>query len=153
MINFKPHSRKDIVYRIRWLNDPEANAYIGDQTDTDQREQTEWFDRYEKDKNKIFFTIYDDARPIGFMGLSNINQPKEEASLFIMIGEKEYRGKGVGRFCVQYLIDYASRKLQLARLTLEVLKGNLPALRLYQKIGFIQKKKSGEEIFMALELK
>lgn len=153
MINFKPHSRKDIIHRINWLNDPEANLYIGDQTSTNLDEQNEWFDRYEKDKNKIFFTIYDDDSPIGFMGLSNINNPKGEAGLFIMIGEKEYRGKGVGRVCLQYLIDYASQKLKLARLTLEVLKDNLQAIRLYQKIGFLTEKQSETEIFMSLKLK
>ncbi len=153
MINFKPHSRKDIIHRIRWLNDPEANLYIGDQTSTNLEEQNEWFDRYEKTKNKIFFTIYDDDRPIGFMGLSNINRLKGKAGLFIMIGEREYRGKGVGRVCLQYLINYASQKLKLARLTLEVLKDNLPAIRLYQKMGFLTEKQSETEIFMSLELK
>jgi len=154
MINFKPHSRKDIPHRVRWLNDPSASIFTDNQggKSTDISEQREWFDRYKKDKNKIFFTIYDNVHPIGFMGLSNIDHSKGEANLFIMIGESGYRGKGIGKMSLQYLIKYAAEKLKLRRVSLEVLKANAPALHLYKNLGFITEKESGKEYFMSLEI-
>jgi len=153
MINFRPHQRTDISYRVKWLNNKNATAYAIDDPNHEATiaEQEDWFNHYEADRNKKFFTICDDNKPIGFVGLSNIDLDKKEASVFIMIGEDEYRGKGIGNATLDFLLSSASKELGLTALTLEVNKLNEPAIRLYKSHGFRQIENLGKEIAMRLE--
>lgn len=153
MITFRPHERADIPFRVKWLNNKNANAFAIDDPnhETTVAEQEDWFNRYEDSGNKKFFTICDNNNPIGFVGLSAIDLEKKEASVFIMIGEDEYRGKGIGKATLDFLLPYANKELGLSSLTLEVDKRNEPAIRLYQSYDFKQIEDLGKEIAMKLE--
>lgn len=153
MIILRQHERADISHRVKWLNNPLASKYIGDFAGkTNEGEQCDWFDRYEADDKKKFFTIECDGLPIGFAGLSNINFTDLSADIFIMIGEDDYRGKGYGGEVLSTLLDYASGELGLIYLTLDVSHYNLPAIGLYEKFGFERTDEDGDEIRMRLLL-
>jgi RimJ/RimL family protein N-acetyltransferase len=153
MITLRPHERIDIPLRVKWLNNKNANTFAVDDPnhETTVAEQEAWFDRYESSGNKKFFTICHDGKPIGFVGLSNIDLEKKEASVFIMIGKDEHRGKGVGKEALDLLLSYASKELGLVALTLEVDEENEPAIRLYKSRGFAEIKNVDKDIAMRLE--
>lgn len=155
MITFRPHERIDIPLRVRWLNNKSANVFAIDDPnhETTTAEQEDWFNRYEAGGNKKFFTICDDDKPIGFVGLSDIDLDKKEASVFIMIGEDAHRDKGVGKKTLDFLLQYASKELGLTAFTLEVNKQNEPAIRLYKSRGFKQTGDSKQYLAMRLELR
>ena len=50
---------------------------------------------------------------IGTVGLEHINQINKSATLGIMIGEKENRGKGYGEEAINLLLDYGFNYLNL----------------------------------------
>ena len=155
MITFRSHERIDIPYRVKWLNNKNVNIFAVENPElkTTVAEQENWFNNYEeklKLRQKKFFTILDDDKPIGFVGLSNIDLDKKEAGVFIMIGEDEYRGKGIGKQTLDFLLLYASKELGLNALTLEVNKQNEPAIHLYQSRGFKQTGDLGKELAMRL---
>src|SRR3989339_609686 len=102
MIKIRIHKRIDIPFRVKWLNNPLANKFTGENIGetTTLKKQKEWFDNYQKNKNKKFFIIADDSKPIGFMGLSNIY------------------------------------KVKLHKINLGVIADNVPAVKLYKKLGF-----------------
>jgi RimJ/RimL family protein N-acetyltransferase len=54
----------------------------------------------------------------------------------IQIGEREYWGKGYGTDALRVLLRYAFDELNLARVSLSVLEGNVRAMRSYEKCGF-----------------
>jgi RimJ/RimL family protein N-acetyltransferase len=137
MIKFKDHKRKDIPYRIKWLNNKKANVFISDNNKkTNRAKQIKWFDDYEKNKNKKFFTIYDEMKPIGFMGFSNIDKINKKAEIFIMIGDDNYRGRGYGKDSLKYLLDYGFKKLGMKKIYLGVYKENNSAISCYKSVGF-----------------
>lgn len=138
MIKIRIHKRIDIPFRVKWLNNPTANIFIDNKIikKTTLKKQNEWFDNYQNDKNKKFFTIMDNENLIGFMGLSNINKINNNCDLFIMIGEDEYRGKGVGKIAMDWLIDYGFNKLKLNKINIGVVEKNISAVKLYKKLGF-----------------
>ena len=111
------------------------------------KKQKEWFANYKKAKDKQFFTICDNAKAIGFMGLSNISKENKSADLFIAIGEDDYRGKGIGKIAMQWLLDYGFKKLKLYKIRLGVFKDNIPAVRLYRSVGFIEEGDLKDEFF------
>jgi len=141
MLSFRRHKREDISYRVAWLNNRAAALYVYGTVDhlTTEAEQTAWFDQYEKEATaglKKFFTIMAENKPIGFMGLFKIDPIKRSAKIFILIGDEEYRGQGLGREALQHLIQVAKTELDLKTLYLEVHKKNLPAIKLYRRLGF-----------------
>ena len=138
MIKIRKHIIKDIPYRIKWLNNKNANKFLADRLGegTTLKKEKEWFDKYEKGKNKIFFTICDNKKPIGFMGLSNIDKTNRNADLFIIIGEDNYRGKGFGKKSMLWLLSYGFKKLKLHKIKLQVDEENTNAHWLYKKLGF-----------------
>ena len=149
MIKIRKHLQKDIPYRVKWLNNPHVNKFIGDELGqkTNLQKEKKWFTNYKKAKNKKFFTICDDSKPIGFLGLSNISNPNKNADLFIAIGEDDYRGKGIGKISMKWIIDYGFTKLKLHKINLGVTKDNISAVKLYQSLGFVIEGEMRDEVF------
>lgn len=155
MITFRPHSREDIQFRVLWLNNKKANIYAIDNLNhiTNTGEQEQWFNDYEqkqKSGEKQFFTISYDDKPIGFMGLSNIDNLKKTAEVFVMIGEDGCRGKGFGTESMQFLINHAFNKLKLKSLHSEINKRNLPSINLCKQLGFAEVGEDDDEIKVIL---
>jgi GNAT superfamily N-acetyltransferase len=48
----------------------------------------------------------------------------------------EYRKLGLGRQLMQHIIDYARTELSLTAIDLHVWEKNIPAIRLYESLGF-----------------
>lgn len=148
MITIRPHKKSDIPFRVKWLNNSKINIFVGRQLgkSTTLKKEKEWFDNYLKNKNKKFFTILDNKKPIGFMGLSNINKINKNCDLFIIIGEDDYRGKGIGKIAMNWLINYGFDKLKLHKINLGVVVENKIAIKLYKKLGFKIEGKMIEEM-------
>jgi RimJ/RimL family protein N-acetyltransferase len=138
MIKIRMHKRSDIGFRLKWLNNPKVNKFIGDNPgkQTTLKKQIKWFDDYQKSNNKKFFTICSYEKPIGFMGLSNISKINKNADLFIAIGEDDYRGKGFARKAIVWLINFGFKKLKLRKINLGVIEENISAIKLYKSVGF-----------------
>lgn len=149
MIKIRKHLPKDISCRVKWLNNPNVNKFIGNEIGkkTNLKKEEEWFIAYQKDKNKRFFTICDNSMQIGFMGLSNISKANKNADLFIVIGEDDYRGKGIGKIATKWMIDYGFKKLKLHKINLGVIKDNISAVKLYQSLGFMIEGEMKDEVF------
>lgn len=150
MLKIKSHSRKDIPFRVKWLNNPAVSIFVGEEPDkkTHLKKETEWFDRYVKNRQKKFFTIYVDSQPIGFMGLSDISVRSKNANIFIAIGEDDYRGKGWGEKSLAWLLDFAFKELDFHKVNLGVVDANIPAIKLYKKMGFMIEGKMKDEVFI-----
>ncbi len=76
---------------------------------------------------------------VGNLGLRTFpNAPRRRhAGQIGMAVRDDWQGKGVGAALMQAAIDLADRWLNLSRLELEVYTDNDPAVRLYQKCGFV----------------
>jgi len=53
-----------------------------------------------------------------------------------VIVRQEFRHRGFARDLMQHIIQYAQKDLQLSALDLHVWEMNLPAIRLYENLGF-----------------
>ena len=72
------------------------------------------------------------------VGLKNIDYLNQKSDFFIMIGNSEHRGKGIGYFATKEILNHAFNNLNINRVELIVLKENTRAINLYKKVGFIQ---------------
>lgn len=81
------------------------------------------------------FTNIDDMH-IGNIKFADINLVNKSAWLGILIGDKDYRGKGIAREIIVTSILWISQKYKIKSIKLGVDSNNFIACRLYQKMGF-----------------
>jgi len=149
MITFRSHSKKDIPYRVAWFNNPKVNKYLGHSPGkrTTLKKQEEWFARYRQDKQMKYFTILADQKPIGFMGFSNIDGVNKNADIVLAIGDDQYRGKGVGKLALRFLVEYGFKTLKLHKINAGVFKENKAAVHLNKSLGFVTEGVFKDEAF------
>ncbi len=84
------------------------------------------------------FTVYErkTSRPIGNVGLLDIDFRNRTTEFALVIGEPDARGKGYGAETTQLALDYAFSVLGLHNVMLRVFELNLAGIRVYTKSGF-----------------
>lgn len=139
-ITFRKLTIEDMSFRMKWLNDPEVNKYLGTRvrSGTDEEFHKKWFENYLNDETRRIFTIEVGGKPVGQVGLININILDKNASLYIMIGEKDFWSKGVGSKALEYILDHGFNQIKLHKIWLDVHENNTTAIKLYEKFGFVQ---------------
>jgi len=70
------------------------------------------------------------------IGSINILSETKRGHIFHIFIDKEYRNQGFGRKTMDYLESFA-KKEKMEFLTLRVMPKNKPAIKLYEKLGFI----------------
>ncbi len=120
-----------------WLNDPVVNKYL------ETRDATiAGIEKYIKDKNKnpncLFLGIFfkENQKHIGTIKLEPVDLKNCKATLGLLIGDKDYWGKGIGKEATALLVDYGFNKLKLKEVNLGVISDNKAAVRVYEKAGF-----------------
>ncbi len=80
-----------------------------------------------------------DSEVVGQIGVHTApNRPRRRHAGQIGMGVRDdWHGKGVGTALMQAAIDLADNWLNLSRMELEVYTDNPPAIRLYEKFGFV----------------
>lgn len=115
-----------------WLKDPYTKKMTC-ADDLSREQRLKWFEDVQLRKDyRIWGVEYGDV-PIGVCGIKTITDVDGE--YFGYIGEKCYRGKGLGKEMMNQVIEKA-RQLGLSTVYLKVLHENIPAISLYSKLGF-----------------
>jgi len=79
----------------------------------------------------------DDGKHIGNCMYYDIDKGRRQAELGIMIGEREYWGKGYGTDAVTTLVCHIFKETNIDRIYLNTLEWNVRAQRCFEKCGFI----------------
>jgi RimJ/RimL family protein N-acetyltransferase len=129
--------RSDIPTFVRWFNDPEVRHYLEMLMPMSQAQEERWFEAHlERGDSHIFGIETLDGLLIGNIGLSDIDWRNRRAVLGIVIGEKEYWGKGYGTEAIMALLRFVFENMNLQRVDLKVFDYNQRAVRCYEKCGF-----------------
>ena len=144
-----------------WLNDPTVNQYLETRSVTIP-ELRRYIEEKDESDHAIFFGIFwkdptsqhdgdlpaenrkeridDPASPrgkhIGNVKLEPVDFVLSAATMGILIGDKDYWGKGVGTEVTNLITDYALSTLGLAEVNLGVMSTNVAAIRVYEKCGY-----------------
>jgi ribosomal-protein-alanine N-acetyltransferase len=121
-----------------WLNDPEVTKYMVTRKTT-MDELKQYIKKNRENKHCLFFGIFlkDTNQHIGNIKLEPINIKEKQAILGIMIGEKNCWKRGLGTEAVKLLINFAFTTLLLDKIELGVISEYKPAIRSFEKAGFI----------------
>ena len=119
-----------------WLNDPIVNKYLETRS-TSIKELKEYIKEKKENENCIFLGIFikDIDKHIGNVKLEPIDWNNKKATLGILIGDKNYWGKGICTIVMKLVTEYAFEKLGLEKIDLGVLSENKAAIICYLKSG------------------
>lgn len=141
-IHLRPLTEADATAAyVGWLNDPETTKYL----ESGRREETvesirDYIRKYQGRTDALFLAIVlnEGNIHVGNIKLDKIDWTHRHATLGIMIGAAEARGKGLGVEVIVLALRHAFHTMKLHRVDLGVTEDNLPGLQCYRKIGFVE---------------
>lgn len=133
--------REDIPRFVGWLNDYGTSRTLGLRAPMSVAGEERWFEQMieRQGKESWFFVacLVADGRPIGTIGLMEVDLANGSAGLGLSIGAARDRGRGHGTDMLRALVDWAFAFLRLERVWLDVLETNPGARRVYERVGFV----------------
>ena len=134
-----------------WLNDYEVTKYMesGSFPNTVEKMQ-EYFKNVGRSNNNVLLAIVDKKtdKHIGNVRLGPINWIHRTSFLGIMIGEKDFWGKGYGTEALKLIMDYAFNRLNLHKISAGMNASNKPSIRAYEKAGFKVEGQRKDELYV-----
>lgn len=135
LVNVGPSFFEKIV---EWRNDPDTQRQFFSKRMLTLADQQRWHEAYRLDESDMTFVLrLKGGIPIGMIALYRIDRRAQTAEFGrLLIGEKEYRGKGFAEEACRLLLHYGFDEMNLETIDLEVYDSNLPAIALYDRLGF-----------------
>lgn len=158
----RPPLRDDLPFALRWINDPDTNQYLSVYLPSFEKDEEEWLDRIQKNKQTdvVFTIVLKSGIPIGFMGLHRISWKDRTATTGALIGEEKYRNKGYGSEAKLVILEYAFQTLNLRKISSTVIAFNGRSVAYSLKCGysvegrrkaqFYKKGRYWDEVFLAI---
>lgn len=137
----RPAEKDDVELFVRWLNDWRTGRTLGMRAPLSKGMEEKWVERLieAQGKDGYHFVIcrLEDDRPVGTIGIKDLNLIDGAGGLGIMIGAEEDRGRGYGSDSIQALLRFSFDELRLVRVWLDVYDMNKGAQRVYERVGFV----------------
>lgn len=122
----------EVIFRLMQDRDTEEAALIEAQSSREPWSQAAYRDAL-SNENACYLVAQLDGAVVGCCGLW---QSFEDADICNVVVKKECRRQGIAERMLLVLMQYG-RERNVENFTLEVRKGNLAAVRLYEKLGFV----------------
>lgn len=133
-VTIRKFKKEDILNKVKWINDNNNNTFLHYNIPLTIEGTKEWFKKISESTNRYDAVIICNNKPIGVIGLINIDKKKGE--YYITLGEAEYKRKGISYIASKLLIRYGFEELGLEKIWLCVDYDNIAAKKLYEKLGF-----------------
>ena len=109
MFKLRELESRDLPEINSWRNKPELISHLGAPFRyINLRVDQEWFENYMRSRStNVRCSIVDemDEELYGLVSLTNIDQLNQSAVLHLMIGRVENRGKGIGSFAINEMLQ------------------------------------------------
>jgi RimJ/RimL family protein N-acetyltransferase len=124
---------------IDWLNDFEVNKYLESRyMNHDINTVKDFVDSYRNSEIEFLFGIFlkGSIKHIGNIKLGPINKHHKRADIGILIGDKDYWGKGFAKEAISMISQFAFDQLKLAKLTAGCYESNIGSKKAFEKSGY-----------------
>lgn len=141
----------DLPTTLAWRNHDESRRWFLSTDPITLHDHRAWFERYLQREDDFVFIVDVDDTPRAQVAIYNIVH--ETAEFGRLLVDPEWRGHGFGHLATTLALRAASEALGLRTLVLEVKRANTPALRAYQRVGFIESDRTDDDVVrMTVEL-
>lgn len=124
---------------IDWLNDPEVNQFLEVRFAPQNRQTaTEFVESFADGIECYMWGIYpsDKAEPVGTVTLQKVDRNNGAAEFGIMVGDKEYWGKGAAAESIRLVARFSFDRLGLRRLAAGTYASNHGINFTLKQLGF-----------------
>lgn len=139
LITLRPIRRSDLHILNKWKNTESVFMYLGGgYSPVSEDQQEKWMESVIDltGNNRRFMIVDNDDKPVGMVGLYDINWINKNCNIGIYIGEEDARGKGYASEAVGIIEGYAYEYLNLRKIKSKANSENASALRLWKRLGY-----------------
>jgi acetyltransferase, GNAT family len=157
-IVLKPLEQRNIEDLRNLRNKEENRKCFIYQKEITKEEQENWYKKYLEKEEDVMFSAFlkeNEEYPVGFAALYDIDKNSKKCEFGrIIVDKSKVTKKGIGYQITKSLCNIGFQDLGLDMIYLEVFSDNIPALKTYLKVGFVEKnrykKEDREIIYMEL---
>jgi RimJ/RimL family protein N-acetyltransferase len=137
MIKLVPFEENDFEKLISWIDNEESLVQFAGSVVFKYPLTKEQLAVYISDDKRLAFKVVEveTNKTIGHAEIYLVNSDIVRLCR-ILIGSKEYRGKGIGQQIIQQLKNYSFDKFNAEIVELNVYDWNISAIKCYEKVGF-----------------
>lgn len=148
----RAYKEEDIKVATSLVNDKELKKFLVTNIPfpTSPWEEESWVKSQNGNKNGEYnFAIEDreTGKYIGGCGIQNVNWLTRVATVGIMIGDKDFWGKGYGTDAMKVLTKFIFEDMNIRKIKLYTFSFNTRAIKCYEKCGFKVEGVFRDEIF------
>jgi len=123
---------------IKWMNDYEVVKYTESRFKQHTRESImEFVNNANNKKTHTFAIIANDYnKHIGNIKIGNINWISRNGDIGLIIGRKEYYGRGIATEAIRLVTQYAFEQLNLNKVRCGIYAPNIGSIKAFQKAGW-----------------
>ncbi len=132
---------KEFIQYAMWLREYDNIKMIGRQEyllSMNVNDIRAYVERLNASESDSFFKVYKEDTFIGTFKIGHINWRLGIADVGIMIGNPEYRGKGLAKYIMKTGIEYAFEILGLRRLEGGCFSSNISMCKCFESSGFVK---------------
>ena len=136
---------------FNWLNDREVTKFLDSGIFPNTMERMEEFYRSTASSNdNVIFAIVDKAtdKHIGNIKIGPIKWLSRVSPLGIMIGNKDFWGRGYGTEAIKLAVEYAFKQLNLHKITAGIVATHQASIKSFQKADFEIEGKAKSQFFL-----
>jgi RimJ/RimL family protein N-acetyltransferase len=100
-----------------------------------------WLERVGSSNEELVYTVidlHDEERPVGYVKAFRFDPYARTAWIGLSLFSLQDQSQGYGRRMLRLLCEYLRDYLAVRKISLEVLDSNDRAIRLYEKMGFVE---------------
>src|SRR5438132_1102770 len=137
-VTLRPPTKDDLKHYMRWFADPEVIRYLIRPFAFSESMEEAWFNRASEDPNSVAWCIEVDGKPVGTLGLAQIDWIHRHAVTGTTIGDKSYWRQGIASEAMALRTRFAFRELGLHKLNTAAYAENEASRRALEKTGYRQ---------------
>jgi acetyltransferase, GNAT family len=135
-IKIRKFEKSDIPIKVEWVNNPENNLFLHYDIPIEIGKTERWFENNLGRNDRYDGIIEADGCPVGLIGLLSIDKKNNKAEYYVMMGNTDFKGKGIAKEASRQIINYGFYELGLNRIYLFTEVKNDIAQKLFERVGF-----------------
>lgn len=138
--SIRPLTLEDVGdHYVRWMNDPEIIRYLESRFSTHTRESiSDFVAAHRPDNGNYLFAIVamPEGKHIGNIKLGPVNRQHSHADIGILVGERDYWGRGHAGAAIELVTRFAFDVLGLHKVTAGCYGPNVGSRKAFERAGF-----------------
>ena len=152
LVKLRAYKEDDVERAVEFINDEEVKKLLDSNIPFPMTkwQEEEWVKSRKAETNFTYdFAIedLDTGKYIGGCSINECNLKNRNCTIGIMIGDKNYWGKGYGSDALKVLIKFIFEEVNMDKIRLNVFSFNKRAISCYKKVGFKEEGLLKREIY------